>query len=72
MFQNNKSKDWFSYETGLVFMHGEVFKDGSRNFAIFKMELFAAISNAGAYNQWAVFACCCSNSIVFTGKIKIR
>ena len=50
-FQNNKKKDWFSHETGLVFVHGEVFKDGSRNLAIFKMELFATISNDGAYNQ---------------------
>ena len=32
-------------------MHGEVFKDGSWNLAIFKMELFATISNDGAYNQ---------------------
>ena len=69
-FQNNK-KDWFSHETGLVFMHGKVFKDGSRNFAIFKMNLFAKISNDGAYNQWTVFACNCGNLIIFTGKIKI-
>ena len=26
-FQNNKKKHWFSYKTGLVFMHGNVFKD---------------------------------------------
>ena len=25
---NNKEKDWFSYKTGLIFMHGDVFKDG--------------------------------------------
>ena len=72
-FQNNKKKDWFSHETGLVFMHGKVFKDGSQNFAIFKMELFATISNDGAYNQWTVvFACCCGNLTKFKGKIKIR
>ena len=38
-------KDWFSHETRLVFMHDEVFKDRSRNSAIFKIKLFAAISN---------------------------
>ena len=36
-FQNNKKKDWFSHETRLVFMHGNVFKDGSRNSATFKV-----------------------------------
>ena len=55
-FQNNK-KDWFSYEAGLGSVH-DVFKDGSRNSATFKMELFATIGNGRAYNQWAVvFAC---------------
>ena len=44
-FQNNKKKDWFSHETGLVFMHGGVFKDRSGNSAIFKMEFFATIGN---------------------------
>ena len=53
-------------------MHGEVFKNGSRNFAIFKMELFATIGNSRAYSQWVVFACCCHNLIFITGKIKIR
>ena len=72
IFQNNKKKDWFSHETRLVFVHVEVFKDGSRNFAIIKMELFTAVSNGGAYNQWTVFVCCCHNSIIFTGKIKIE
>ena len=52
-------------------MHGKVFKDGSWNFAIFKIELFATISNNGAYNQWTVFACYCSSLIIFTCKIKI-
>ena len=40
-FQNNKKKDWFSHETILVFVHGGVFRDRSRNSATFKMELFA-------------------------------
>ena len=71
-FQNNKKKDWFSHKTRLVFVHGEVFKDGSRNFAIFKMEHFATVSSSGAYKQWTVFACCCGNSINFTVKIKIE
>ena len=71
-FQNNKKKDWFSHETGLVFVHGDVFKDGSRNSATFKMELFATIGNGRAYNQWTVaFACCCSNVTIFKYKIKI-
>ena len=53
-------------------MHGDVFKDRSRNSATFKMELFATIGNGGAYNQWTVvFACCCSNWTIFKGKIKI-
>ena len=53
-------------------MHGNVFKDRSRNFATFKMELFATIDYGRVYNQYTiVFACCCSNLIIFTGKIKI-
>ena len=52
-------------------MHGKVFKDESKNSAILKMELFATIGNGRAYNEWAVFACCCSNSTIFKGKIKI-
>ena len=72
-FRNNKKKDLFSLETGLVFMHGNVFKDGSRNSATFKMKLFATIGNGRVYNQWTVvFACCCGgNSTIFKGKIKI-
>ena len=50
-FQNNKKKCWFSYETGLVFVHGDVFKDGYRNSATFNMEFFATIGNGRAYNQ---------------------
>ena len=69
----NKKKDWFSHKTGLVFVHGHIFKDGSRNSITFKIELFATISNGRVYNQWTVvFACCCGNSTIFTGKIKIR
>ena len=45
-FQNNKKKGWFSHEAKLVFMHGIVFKDRSRNSATFKMELFAKIGNS--------------------------
>ena len=72
-FQNNKKKDWFSHETRLVFVHGNIFKDGSRNSATFKMELFATIGNGRVYNQWTViFACCCSNLTIFAGKIKIQ
>ena len=72
-FWNNKKKDWFSHQTGLVFVQGDAFKDGSRNSAKFKMELFAAIGNGRGYNQWTVgYACCCDNSTIFTGKIKIR
>ena len=37
IFRCNKSKDWFSHETGLVFVYGEVCK------GVFKMELFAKI-----------------------------
>ena len=71
-FQNNKKKDWFSNEAGLVFIHGEIFKDTSRSSATFKMECFARISNGRVYNQWTVvFACCYSNLTIFTGKIKI-
>ena len=69
----NKKKDWFFQETRLVFMHGNVFKDRPRNSATFKMELFATIGNGRVYNQRAVvFACCCSNSTIFTGKFKMK
>ena len=50
IFRNNKKKDEFSHEAGLVFVHGVVFKDGSRNSAIFKMEFFATTGNGTAYN----------------------
>ena len=71
-FRNNKKKDRFSHETGLLFVHGDVFKDGSGNSSTFKMEIFAAIGNGRACNQWTLlFSCCCSNSTIFTCKIKI-
>ena len=35
------------------------------------MELLTTIGDGSVYNQWA-FTCCCGNSTVFTGKIKIR
>ena len=71
-FQNNKKKDWFSQKARLIFMHGNIFKDPSRNSATFKMKLFATIGNGRVYNQWTVvFACCCRNLTIFTGKIKI-
>ena len=58
-FQNNKKKDRFSHETGLVLVHGDDFKDRSRNSATFKVKLFATIGNGRVYNQWKVaFACC--------------
>ena len=68
-----KKKDWFSHKTGIVFMHGDIFKDGYRNSTTFKMKLFATISNGRAYNQWTVvFACCYGNLTIFRGKIKIK
>ena len=70
-FQNNKKKDWFLHEARLVFVHGNVFKNGSMNSATFKMELFATIDNGRACNQWTVaFGCCCGTSTMFSGKIK--
>ena len=71
-FLNNKKKGWCPHKTGLAFVHVNIFKDGSRNSATFKMELFATIGNGRVYNQWTVvFACCCGNSTIFTDKIKI-
>ena len=53
-------------------MHGDVFKDGSRISATFKMELFSKIGNVTVYSQCTVaLACCFGNSTIFTGKIKI-
>ena len=53
-------------------MHGDIFKNGSRSFTIFKMELFATIGNDRAYNQWTVvFARGSGNLTISTAKIKI-
>ena len=53
-------------------MHGYILKEGSRNSATFKMELLATVGNGRVFNQWkVVFACCCGNSTIFKGKIKI-
>ena len=66
-------KGWFSHETGVVFVHNDIFKNGSRNSATYKMELFVITGNGRVYNQWTVLlACCCGNSSIFTGKIKIE
>ena len=40
-FSHEQEKDWFSHETRLVFVHGDVFRDGSKNSASFEIELFA-------------------------------
>ena len=45
IFRNNKKKDWLSNKTGLVFVHGDVFSDGSRISATVKMEVFATVGN---------------------------
>ena len=72
-FWNNKKKDWFSLEAWLVFVHWDAFKDRSRNYPTFKIELRATVSSGRVYNQWAVvFVYCCGNSTIFTGKIEIR
>ena len=71
-FQNNKKKDWFSQETLLVFVHGNIFRDRSQNSASFKMKSSLQLSNGKVYNQWTVvLAFCCSNLTIFTCKIKI-
>ena len=70
-FQNNKKNYWFSHKTRLVFVHDNTFKDGSRNSAPFKIELFETIGNGRVYIQWTVvFAYYCNNLIIFTAKIK--
>ena len=45
-FWNDKKKDWFSYETRVAFVCGEVCKGASKNSATFKMELSGTISNS--------------------------
>ena len=37
-------KDWFSHETGVVFVHDEVCKGSTKNFATFRMELSVTAS----------------------------
>ena len=78
--KSNRKTEWLSIKvatfwnnkTGVVFMYGSIFKDRSKNSAIFKMELFLTIGNGRVYNKWTVvFACYSVNSIIFTGKIKI-
>ena len=45
---------------------------GSTNLIFVRTEFFETIGNGRVYNQWTViFACCCSNSTIFTVKIKI-
>ena len=66
-FRNKKKKDWFSRETELVFVHDDVFKDGSRNSATFKIKFFATIGNGKSPLQ----ANHLYISTIFTGKIKI-
>ena len=43
IFRCNKNEDWFTHQTGLVFVYGEVCKGILKNSAKFKMELFATI-----------------------------
>ena len=63
-FENSKKR--------LVFLHGDVFKNGSRSSTIFKMELFATTGNGRAYNQWTVvFARGSGNLTISTAKITI-
>ena len=71
-FRNNKKKDWFPHETEIVFVHGDVCKDGPRYSFTSEMESFTRIGNDRVYDQWTVvFVCCNGNSIIFTDKIKI-
>ena len=71
-FWNKKKKYWLSDEARLGSVDGNIFKDGFRNSATFKMGLFTTFGNGRAYKQWIiVFACCCGNSTIFKVKIKI-
>ena len=42
---SNEKKHWFAQKTGLVFMHGNVFKDKSRNSVTFKIDLLGLTTN---------------------------
>ena len=53
-FRNNKKKDWFSHEAGLIFMHSDIFRDESRNSAAFNMELLGLTTNVQYYLHVAV------------------
>ena len=55
-FRNNKKKDSFPQETELVFMHGHICKDRSKNAATSKVELFARIGNDRVNNRVYVAA----------------
>ena len=46
-----REKNWFSHKTGPVFVHGNVFKNISKNTVSFKMQLFATFGNGRAYKQ---------------------
>ena len=63
----------FQLPPPVVFRYdGNIFKTDMGTVPL-KMELFATISNGRVYNQWTVvIACCCGNSTIFTGKVKIR
>ena len=55
-FRNNENKYWFPHETKLVFVHGHVCKDRSKNCAIFKIKPFSWIENNRVYNKVYVTA----------------
>ena len=52
-------------------MHGKVFKDGSRNPATIKMELFATVGNGRVYNQWTVIFVAVVTQPSLQGKLKL-
>ena len=51
---SNEKKHWFAQKTRLVFMHGNVFKDKSRNSVTFKMDLLGLTTNGQQYLHVAV------------------
>ena len=56
-FLNNKKKDWLSNKSGLAFVHGDVFTDGSRISATVKMEVFATVGNVGGLQPMDSIIC---------------
>ena len=56
-FLNNKKKDWLSNKSGLVFVYGDVFTDGSRISATVKMEVFATVGNVGGLQPMDSIIC---------------